>query len=305
LALQWISGPPVDCAISAVGLKLSATGELIYAKQGLCSANVLPGVNSLLSIAVAADGRIALSGMTIGAVVLDATGKLIFQEPYAGQVAFDSNGNLVVGIRFGGQLQLAPDVIVQGGTNYTSTVIVKYDSANRYVSHFQLDRAAIVSLALDADDDIFFVAEFVEMMTLFGQVLDVPVALPYPAGVQFGSIAVRLDASYGVSWAKELDPFNGSVRTASMLSGMGGMAINGVGDVIVSSNAVVLDSAPYASATLVQLNASSGAPLLSVGAHATGFGRGVASDGCGSIYFASVQYTPDATTLLQKIAAPR
>ena len=287
--------------------KLSPSGKHIFAKQSLCSADVLPGVNMLLSIAVAADGRIALSGMTIGTVVLDDTGRLIYQRNFPGQVAFDSTGNLVLGFRFGGDgfQQLAPGVYIQGGASYASTAIVKYDRAGTYLSHFVLERAAIASLALDAADNISFTAEFVETMTLFGQTLTVPVSLPYPAGVQFGAVAVRLDASYNLIWAQQLNSFNGSIRTASMLSGMGGMALNQYGDLIVSSNEPVLNREPYAIPTLAQYAAPTGATLLSVGARANGFGLGVAVDACANIFYASVQYTPSATRLLEKIAAQR
>jgi hypothetical protein len=281
-------------------VKLSPSGDILFVQQGLCTANIMPGVNTLTSIAVAADGRIALAGMTFGAVVLDATGELIFQAPFARDVAFDSTGDLVIGFTFGGSgsLELAPGVVLQGSPDFGTIAIEKLDAAGSYVSHVTLAGASIDGLAVDAKDHIAFIGEFVGTMTLYGQALREPVALPFPAGTQFGSIAVVLDASYQKVWAEEINPFNSTFA-------VGGLALNQLGDVIVSSNFPETIAAPYSVPTLAQYSAGAGGVLLSEGARANGFGLGVAADACAGIYVATVQYTPLATTLLQKIIGER
>jgi len=305
IALGGTSYDPLNGNILIV--ELSAAGDLLFATQDLCNANVLSGETQLFSIAVAADGRIALSGGTIGVVVLDARGLLVFQTPYAGHVGFEANGDLLVGMIYGGsgQLQLAPGVFLQGSADYSSTAIVRYDATGNYVAHYSLEQAAIEDLAVDASGHISFIASFIDTMDLYGQILRVPTALPFPQGAQAGAIAVRLDASFAVVWAVQTNPFNLDVRTPVMFSAMGGLAVNAYGDLLVSSNFPTPSGAPYALPTLTQYSASAAGVLLSEGARATGFGLGVAEDACGNIYFASVQYTPNATTLLQKIVAER
>ena len=288
-------------------VELSPAGDVLFATQDLCNANMLPGETQVISIAVAGDGRIAISGGTIGVVVLDAQGLLVFQTPYAGHVAFDANGDLIVGMGFGGsgQLQLAPGVFLQGSADFSSTAIVRYDTSGNYVAHYELDQAAIEDLAIDATGHIAFIASFIDTMNLYGQTLSAPSALPFPEGAQAGAIAVRLDASFAVVWAEQINPFNLAVRTPAMFSAMGGLAVNAFGDLIVSSNFPTPTGVPYALPTLAQYSAPAGGVLLSEGARTTGFGLGVAEDACGNIYFASVQYTPNATTLLDKIVAER
>ena len=287
--------------------KLSPAGEILFVRQGLCTANILPGQDSLLGIAVAPDGRIAISGSTFGVVVLDQDGELSFQERYAGLISFDSKGNLVVGVTFGGDglFQLAPDVFFQGSADYGTIVIAKYDRAGNYISHFSLAQAAITGLALDGGDNIALIGEFVGSMNLFGQELSEPVSLPFPQGTQFGAIAVRLNSAYGVIWAEEINPFNASVRTDAMFSAMGGLAVNQFGDLIVSSNFVTPTRVPYANPTLAQYNEAMGGTLLGRGGVTAGYGLGVAEDACGNIYQASVQYIAGPVSVLEKIRAER
>ena len=299
IELGGTSYDPVNGNVLIV--ELSPAGNVLFATQDLCNANVLPGDASLLSIAVSRDGHIALSGSTFGTIVFDAQGLLAFQVQFAGHVAFDATGNLILGFGFGGsgQLVLAPGVVLQGSADYGSTAIVRYDIAGNYLAHYELDQASLADLAIDAGGNIAFVATFIDSMNLYGQILSVPVSLPFPEGAQSGAIAVRLDANFNVVFAVETNPFNLNVH------GIGGLAMNAFGDVLVSSNFPTPAGVPYSFPTLVQLSASAAGVLLSEGARDNGYGLGVAEDACGNIYRASVEYTPNATTLLEKIVAER
>src|SRR5438445_2921770 len=119
-----------------------------------------------MSIAVARDGRIALSGLGFGVVVLDTRGRLIFQLDVRGLAAFDSRGDIVVagGFAGDGRLEIAPGIFLQGSATFFSMFIATYDVDGNYVSHIQIDRGSPAGLAIDASDHIALSGIFVEEM---------------------------------------------------------------------------------------------------------------------------------------------
>lgn len=149
----YIAGPftePIDFGLGVltpVGnidtfvVKLDAKGNVIAQfALGECG-------DGVQSIAVAADGRIAVSGPAMGTVVVDAAGRLLFMSELFGDVVFDARGNLAIG----------------GGPTIT-----ELDTAGNRVYSHTFPGGFITSVAVGPDNEIALVGDYNGMVEIFG-----------------------------------------------------------------------------------------------------------------------------------------
>lgn len=285
--------------------KLSPRGTLIFAEQlGLCG-------DGVESIAVAADGRIAVSGTSMGTAILDASGKLLEQVFYAGHLAFDSHGNLYVAGSFTGSLQLdSGHVLTAGSATDTDAFVVKLDDHANYITSLQIGDAAlpitvgydritvpqvqiITGIAINAHDQIAILGTFPREMNLFGKTLTFQGVLP--SGSTLSVFAAKLDASLAPVFGVQLSEFYDYNRP-------GGIAIDGEGNVLVSSNIPGEAFYPNGHPTLIKLDAATGANVWGYTLdNGDGYGLGVAVNACGNVVWAELNHTrvimPLMTTL--------
>lgn len=129
--------------------KLDAKGHLLFAKAlNLCG----DGVSAL---AVAKDGRIAVSGSAMGTVVLDASGEIVFSVDAFGKVAFDAKGDLVI-----------------AGTvaNATDMFVASYDVGGRqlFEQTFAATSSFVGAVVVDTSGNIAVVGYTAGTIDLFG-----------------------------------------------------------------------------------------------------------------------------------------
>ncbi|HEY1556402.1 MAG TPA: hypothetical protein VGF94_16320 [Kofleriaceae bacterium] len=271
-------------------VKLSPRGVPLAAfALGLCG-------DGVQSIAVARDGRIAVSGSAMGTAVLDATGKLDFQLAYFGSVAFDSTGDLFVGGSFTGSLELdSAHVLSAGNATDMDGFVAKVDRDGNLARSVQLgdaplpvnnpgfgvvttpQRQQIQSIAIDSNDQLAISGQFFQEMSLFGDTLTNPPDV-FEAGEVDGGFAARLDDSLAVTQAHPL--FD--------LTEMDAVAIDGGGNVIVSAGVVGhIGNGTYPFVT------DFAAPGFTIGGNIfSGDARGVAADACGNVYWADDELQP-------------
>ena len=277
-------------------VKLSPHGRVLGAFQlGLCGDDVE-------SIAVANDGRIAVSGATMGTVVVDASGQQLFMLAYGGQVAFDSNGNLFVGGSFTGSLDLGGgQVLTAGSATDIDGFVAEVDQGGALVRSFQFGDAplpltvggvvissprpqVVASIAINAHDELAIFGTFSAEASIFGSTLTEPPTRPTGPNV-IGTFVSKLDAGGNLVFTQQLDPlfpFNPA----------GSVAIDADGNVIVSTNSTSEAFAPFAVPRLFKLAASTGVPIFTYASgSALGYGLGVAVDACGDIHWADTEHT--------------
>ncbi len=129
--------------------KLDAKGHLIFAKAlGLCG-------DGVAALAVAKDGRIAVSGSAMGTAVLDANGEILFALDVFGEIAFDAQGDLVIA------------GTVAGGTDM---FVAMYDPSGTQVfdQTFTATSSSVGAIAIDANGNIAIVGYTTGTIDLFG-----------------------------------------------------------------------------------------------------------------------------------------
>jgi hypothetical protein len=245
-------------------VKLDADGNTVFAEE------LFPcGTLAVVSIAVAADGRIAVSGTGMGTSVLDADAHELARVPYVGDVAFDSQGNLII-----------------GGEENTDAVIRKLDRQGHelfrvtYGDGRVLDqpelgvgsRQAAVGVAVDKDDNIFVIGEFEITFEL------VDYYIPgNENGDNDGGFTLKLDPEGELQW----------FHVDSALE-MNDIEVDARGDAVVSIT--TLGSRFPLIPFIEKFSGATGAPLW---AHSDmpgqGYGPagGVAIDSCGDVYWAA------------------
>lgn len=287
-------------------VKLSRTGEVVFARAlGLCG-------DGVTSIAVARDGRIAVSGTAMGTAILDAHGDLIAQAFVAGELAFDAAGSLYLAGSFTGSVDFGGGHVLTAATaTDVDGFVVKLDHDARFVAGVRLGDAAlpvrfgdwiydeprpqaVVSLAVNAAGEVAILGRFSGEMDLFGDTLRVPNGLP--SGGVAGAFIAKLDASFDVVLAA----FNGYgydfVPT-------GAIAIDPEGNLIVPATSPSEAFYPNNYASIFKLDGKTGDGLWGFGRgeEARGYARGVATDPCGNVYSAMAEHTgtldPLVTTL--------
>lgn len=275
-------------------VKLSPRGRILAVFQlGLCGAGVE-------TIAVANDGRIAVSGAAMGTAVLAGSGKLLFVLPYAGQVAFDSHGDLFVGGSFAGSLDLGGGhVLTAGSETDIDGFVAEVDAGGAFVRSFQFGDAAlplivqetvissprpqaVASIAIDAHDELAIFGTFSAEASIFGTTLTAPFVLP--SGSALGTFVAKLDGGCNAVFIRQLDNFYDR-------NPAGSVAIDADGNVIVSTNSTSEAFGPFALPRLFKLAASTGAQIFEYNLDfARGYGLGVAVNACGDIYWADTEH---------------
>ncbi len=315
--------------IDAYVVKLDASGRVVFATQlGLCG-------DEITSIAVDPSGRIAVSGAALGTVILDAAGKIERQLDFPGNLAFDSHGDLVIGGAFSGTLDLGGGHVLTTAGADSDGFLAKLDPQGNVVFSTQYGDAAlpldvngwggtvtvgtprdqaVLGVATGPDDAIALIGAYRYEMSLAGQTLRTGPS--FPSGQEAGTFLAKLDASgtpifqrEGATINAEL-PFGGGViDTPFGVTAKGGtsVAMNALGNVIVSGNIIGDAQGPYAFPQLDELDGVTGHDLFSRGdgSGVSGYGLGVAADACGNILVVDAENTPslfDQHVFLRKIA---
>ena len=204
-------------------VKLAPNGDVLFATTvGEC------GGNGVQSIAVGADGRIAISGSLMGTVVLDASGAVLFRLAASGNVAFDSQGRLLVGGTFAGTVDLGNGHrLSTASASDTDAFLVRYTLEGLYDVSLHLDDAAgadpstqaLSGIAVGPNDEVALAGAFINGMDLFGQVFTIPGG--FPSGSLAGTFVAKLDASFNPI-------FSGLGQGANCGNPMGGLTGNSV-----------------------------------------------------------------------------
>ncbi len=263
--------------------KLAPDGTLLFARPlGVCP-------DSLRSIAVACDGRIAVSGAEMGTLVLDAKGGLLFSLPFDGDLAFDSQGNLIVGGQFAGALDLG------GGARMTTAgdidgFVVKLDVTGSVLWSYQIGdadlpvmlepsttvvsaptRQLVSAVAVGPDDEVVIAGQFDDDVKLFGADHVASLVDAASVALQSGGFVAALDAA-------------GSVKLTSVRLGLDGyrdVAVDAGGNIAVTGKQLSDTAPPFRFALLTRLSPS-GATLLER-TNDDGAGHAVAADACGDL----------------------
>lgn len=270
--------------------KLAPDGTLLFARPlGVCP-------DSLRSIAVACDGRIAVSGAEMGTLVLDAKGALLFSRPFDGDLAFDSQGNLIVGGQFAGALDLGGGARMTTGGDLDGFV-VKLDASGRVMWSDQIGdadlpvtlrpssvvvstptRQRVSAVAVGPDDEVVIAGQFDDDAKLFGTDFVANLVDIASVPLQSGAFVVALDAA-------------GAVKLRSVRNGFDGyrdVAVAANGDIVVTGKELGNASPPFRTALLTKLDPA-GAALFSTDP-GTGAGHAVAVDTCGDVlWLASIR----------------
>ncbi|HEX8112773.1 MAG TPA: hypothetical protein VF516_33810 [Kofleriaceae bacterium] len=261
--------------------KLAPDGTLLFARPlGVCP-------DSLRSIAVACDGRIAVSGAEMGTLVLDAKGALLFSLPFDGDLAFDSKGNLIVGGQFTGTLDLG------GGARMTAGdidgFVVKLDVSGSVLWSYQIGdadlpvmlkpssmmvstptRQGVSAVAVGPDDEVVIAGQFDDDAKLFGSDFVANLVDAASVPLQSGGFVVALDAA-------------GAVKLRSVRLGLDGyrdVAVAANGDIVVTGKLLGEAAPPFRFALLTRLTASGAARFEQ--SNDIGAGHAVAVDACGA-----------------------
>jgi hypothetical protein len=261
--------------------KLAPDGTLLFARPlGVCP-------DSLRSIAVARDGRIAVSGAEMGTLVLDAKGALLFSLPFDGDLAFDSQGNLIVGGQFTGTLELGGGVRLTAGD--VDGFVVKLDASGRVMWSDQIGdadlpvtlrpssamvstatRQLVSAVAVGPDDEVVIAGQFDDDVKLFGSDFVANLVAAASVPLQSGGFVVALDAA-------------GAVKLKSVRLGIDGyrdVAVAASGDILVTGRQLGDAAPPFRFALLTRLTAS-GAMRFEQ-ASDIGAGHAIAVDACGA-----------------------
>ncbi|HEU0030705.1 MAG TPA: hypothetical protein VFQ53_08730 [Kofleriaceae bacterium] len=295
-------------------VELSPSGEVVFATQlGEC------GGDGVRSIAVARDGRIAISGADMGTVVTDAHGAIVFRLAPSGALAFDTHGELVIAGAFAGELDL-------GDAHRLSTTspsdidafVARYDEHGCFDFGIQLGDAplpvhidgygdvttprtqVIDGVATGLDDSIAITGAFLYEIDLFGATLTEQPS--FPSGHLAGTFVAKLAADGSVVFARstwsanEALPIGGLRIFSAPLAPSPGtaIAVDATGRVVVSANTPGNTQPPFAYPQLTRYDAVTGASDLSIGntIGPAGYGLGVAIDGCANLVWARLENTP-------------
>jgi hypothetical protein len=255
--------------------------------------------------------------------------------PVTGYVAFDSHGDLVIAGAFTGALELGGErFLATSGASDADGFVVKVDPTGDVVFAEQIGDAplpltfagitvstpraqAIAGVAIGADDQIALIGAFRYEIDLFGKILTLPP--DFPSGQQAGAFLVELSSEGKLLIAEPFGeainaalPLGGTEMAAPTPSGVlaqpgSAIAIDGHGDIVVSSNTIGDAQPPFAFPQLTKVSGDDASVLFAIGNQTgvSGYGLGVALDGCDDVLWADLENTPSLTdphTLLTKRA---
>jgi hypothetical protein len=277
--------------------KLDPRGRVLFARPlHVCG-------DGVRAIAVAADGRIAVSGSAMGTVVLDAHGDRLFDRAFFGDLAFDSEGSLIVGGEFAGTIYFG------SGVGFTTAgdldgFVVKLDSRGNHVWSYQFGdsdlpvtqrpspvvismptRQIIDAVAVGPEDEVVIAGQFDNDLKLFG--IDHVAGRIPEATVQLrsGVFTVRFNAA-------------GSAMAQGVQTGFDGyadVAVDQAGHVATTGMELAEAAPPFRYARLDFTDASLAAGLLRT--NEIGAGHAVTFDACGNlVWSASVRTVGPAMT---------
>lgn len=267
--------------------KLAPDGEPVFARAlGMCP-------DSVRSIAVARDGRIAVSGEEMGTVVLDAKARVLFTRPFAGDLAFDSAGNLIVGGAFSGAIDLGGGMGFKTGGDLDGFVVKLDRSGTALWSHQIGDaslpvtltpsstvvstptRQLIAAVAVGPKDEVVIAGRFDDDVKLFGTDYVANLVDIASVPLRSGGFVAALDAA-------------GTVMVKNVRLGVDGyndVAVDAGGDIVVTGAELVDTSAPYREAQLIRLDPA-GTAVFETTSH-IGMGHAVAVDPCGNVLWSA------------------
>ena len=267
--------------------KLAPDGTPVFARPlGLCP-------DSVRSIAVARDGRIAVSGDEMGTLVLDASGKLLFDRAFAGALAFDSAGNLIVGGWFMGAIDFGNDARFTTGGD-ADGFVVKYGPDGNLKWAYQIGdanlpvqllasgrvisaptRQLVGSVAVGPDDEVVIVGQFDYDINLFGtQHVAAEVSIA-SVPLRSGGFVVAFDALGKVTLS--------SARLG--LDGYSDVAVDSLGNIVATGMELAEASPPFRYALLTKLDATG--KLVFGKTNEIGAGHAVAVDVCGNVLWSA------------------
>lgn len=259
--------------------KLSPSGAPIF------EVPLPPCDPSVRSIAVARDGRIAVSGPGLGTVVLDPGGALLAQRSYDGFVAFDTAGDLAITGAFAGTVDFGDGPVTAVGP--TDAFILELSPAYALVwkdiisdPPGQSGGQRGTGIAVGPDGSLAAIGEFDEYADVFGTV--------YFAGFV---TELNLDGGYVV----KLDPSGGRVWSVGLQAQqvMGGVAFDAAGDILVSGAEASSVQPPLRGAVLISYSPSGSERWRIAGpGFQLGTGLGVATDACAVYWSAEVRDAP-------------
>lgn len=296
---------PID-GMGVYVVKLAADGTVMWAiALDLCT-------DTVGSIAVAGDGRIAVSGAQMGTVVLDASGSVVFSKMFSGDVAFDSKGDLVIGGQFAFTLDL-------GGGNVMSTngdldgFVVELDTSGNALWSARFGdadlpivltpstqvvstptRQIVNAVAVGPNDELLIAGQFDDDVKLFGTDYKTGVINEASVKLRLGGFLVTLD-SKGAPIRTQVD---------TDIEGYADVAVDAKGNVIATGMDLAEAGPPNRYAMLHKLSAA-GTSVFGF-TNTLGAGHSVAVDACGNVFWsASMQLNGPAqpmTSQLIKIA---
>ncbi len=265
--------------------KLDAKGKILFVKQlGLCG-------DGVMSMAISASGRIAISGTAMGTVVLSASGDVIFSRAQAGFVAFDSQGNLLIASTLSAGVAVGASVSVMGD----SLSITKVDvSGNVLFSQTFQGTGRFNGIAVDASDHILLIGETRGTIDFFGTSVTAKTA--GEAGVVSGACLVELDTTCSLVLVRDL----GMVEA-------NGIASDANGNIFIAG-ATTVNTGFFRAIAVMKIDIRGVMSNVDLGLSVmNGRALSLAVDACGALYVVVThQQTPSVTSgveaLLLKIS---
>jgi hypothetical protein len=194
-------------------IRLDADGALEYAVTLGGSAD-----DALTSLAADATGNATVSGVAIGTVKLDATGKTSWSRDYSGYVAFDGNGNLLLAGELTGTADFGGGPVTSRGG--ADIVVVKLDANGQHLFSRTFGDASpqqrAESISVDAQGNTLVAGVFDGSVDFGNGALTLTASsCSSDAWCNTFGFVVKLDAQGTAAWSVELGPMRALAGAAS------------------------------------------------------------------------------------------
>ena len=250
-------------------LKLNANGDIVFAKSlGVCGSHID-------ALAVAADGRIAISGSVFGTLILDGDGNVLLRRTDFGHLAFTSQGNLVIA---GSERAFVRSVDADG------TLVF---------DHVLGGSGAFTGVAVDATDRVVVVGNTDSTIDLLGS----PFTAMYDSGIRIaGAFAIQLDAAGDLEYSTPL-----YINVANAVT----YSPDGFAYVAAETSGFV-NGQNETSGQLLRIDSNVSITSFGIAQLFRGTFNDIAADACGGIILAGAGYqdptTPHVNALVFKVA---